>query len=100
MSRYLLSPRAQADIGEIWDYTQARWDTAQAEIYIRTLKAGIENIATNPYLGQACDYIREGYAKYIIGSHIIFYKRQSSPIEIIRILHRRMDYTLHIDRQS
>jgi toxin ParE1/3/4 len=46
MSRFSLSPRAQADqadIEEIWDYTEARWGCDQAEIYIRQIKAAIEN---------------------------------------------------------
>jgi plasmid stabilization system protein ParE len=35
MTRYVISPRAQSDIEDIWDYTVERWNSAQAERYIR-----------------------------------------------------------------
>lgn len=38
VSRYLLSPAAQADLEEIWDYTAQRWDVEEAEAYLRRLQ--------------------------------------------------------------
>lgn len=35
MSRYTLSPRAQADIEEIWGYTVEHWNVDQAEVYLQ-----------------------------------------------------------------
>jgi toxin ParE1/3/4 len=46
--RYVLSPRAQADLEKIWDYTAERWSSAQAERYIRTLQEAIETVAADP----------------------------------------------------
>jgi len=37
MGRYVLSPRAQSDLEEIWNYTERRWGTDQAEAYTRQL---------------------------------------------------------------
>jgi toxin ParE1/3/4 len=42
VSRYLLSPAAQADLGQIWDYTRDRWGVDQAEEYLRELQRAIE----------------------------------------------------------
>ena len=42
MTDFVLSPRAQADLDEIWDYTELRWSTTQAERYIRQLWQGLE----------------------------------------------------------
>ena len=50
MTRYVLSPRAQADIAEIWDYTRERWGIDQAELYFRQIQAGIEAVAAEPRL--------------------------------------------------
>ena len=33
--RFVLKPRAQADLDEIWDYTVDRWGIDQAETYLR-----------------------------------------------------------------
>jgi plasmid stabilization system protein ParE len=35
MSGYVLSPRAQADLEEIWDYSVEIWGTDRAEHYVR-----------------------------------------------------------------
>ncbi len=32
MKRFTLSPRAQADIEEIWNYTVKHWNANQAEV--------------------------------------------------------------------
>ncbi|MDA0739994.1 MAG: type II toxin-antitoxin system RelE/ParE family toxin [Nitrospirae bacterium] len=49
-------------------------------------------LSQTPEKGRTCDEIREGYQKYQIGKHIIFY-RVITPhhIEIVRILHGRME---------
>lgn len=46
---------------------------------------------------RACDDIRDGYRKYHIGRHLIFYREADEGIVIIRILHDRMDVEAHFD---
>jgi plasmid stabilization system protein ParE len=43
-------------------------------------------------------YIRKGYRVYHVGRHLIFYRQKSPGIEIIRILHDRMDVETHLKR--
>jgi toxin ParE1/3/4 len=94
--RYVLSPRAQADLEEIWDYTAERWSSAQAERYIRTLQEAIETVADDPLRARPCDHIRTGYRRYSVGSHVIFLRPAASGIDIVRILHQRMDFERHL----
>ncbi len=96
MTGYVLSPRAQGDLDEIWDYTEQRWSAAQAERYIRQLQQGIEFVAADPRRGQACDDVRTGYCKYGDGSHVVFYRLTSNGIDVIRILHGSMDFDQHL----
>lgn len=96
MSRYRLTPRAQSDIEEIWDYTASRWDAEQAETYIRQIKAAIEVVAADPRRGRACDEVRAGYRKYPAGSHVLFYRTTPNGVNIVRILHQRMDFERHL----
>lgn len=95
--RYLLAPAAQADLEQIWDYTQDRWGVDQAEDYLRELQRAINRIATNPRIGRACDEIRPGYRKLAAGSHTLFYRVTAEDvIDVVRILHRRMDVDRHL----
>jgi toxin ParE1/3/4 len=96
MTSYLLSPRAVADVEEIWDYTERRWDADQAERYNRVLEHGIEQIARDPRRGRRCDQIRPGYRKFSVGSHVIFYRVLEEDVEIVRILHQGMDFERHL----
>ena len=94
--RFVFKPRAHADLDEIWDYTADRWGLEQAETYIRRLWKDIQTVADKPSLGQECAEVRPGYRKYPSGSHVLFYRPTTDGIDIVRILHERMDYERHI----
>jgi toxin ParE1/3/4 len=90
--RFVLSPRAEADLEEIWDYTAERWGLDQAETYARQLWADITTVAARPLIGRPCPDVRVGYYKYPSGSHILFYRLIPNGIDVVRILHERMDH--------
>jgi toxin ParE1/3/4 len=94
--RFVLSPRAEFDLDEIWDYTADRWGLDQAERYTRALWQRIEAIAAKPAMGQDCSDIRAGYWKIPSGSHVLFYRLTADGIDVVRILHERMDFERHI----
>jgi toxin ParE1/3/4 len=71
VSRYLLSPAAQIDLEQIWDYSCHRWGVEQADEYLRELQRAIERAGANPRIGRACDEIRPGYRKLAAGSHTL-----------------------------
>ena len=96
MSRYRLTPAAQRDLSSIWDFTHERWGDRQAETYVTELRAAIERVADDPGRGRPCDEIREGYRRYSIGSHLLFYVESAEGVDVIRILHQRMDPTRHL----
>lgn len=98
MSRqYLLSPAAQADLEQIWDYTYDRWGVDQAEAYLRELQHAIDRAAANPRIGRTCDEIRPGYRKLAAGSHTLFYRMAAEDvIDVVRVLHQRMDVDRHL----
>jgi len=96
MTGFVLSPRAQSDIDGIWDYTAERWSTAQAERYIHALHEAIKTIAADPQRGRSCERIRAGYRKYPVGSHVLFYRASADGIDVVRVLHQRMDFERHL----
>ncbi|MDV8002781.1 type II toxin-antitoxin system RelE/ParE family toxin [Rhodococcus sp. IEGM 1408] len=96
MTRYRLTPAAQRDLSSIWDLTEERWDARQAETYINEIRAAVERIAEDPRRGRQCDEIRKGYRRYGIGSHLLFYVESTVGVDVVRILHQRMDPARHL----
>ena len=96
MSRFVLSPRAQTDLNDIWDYTAQRWGIDQAERYLRRIAEAVDLIAETPERGRNCGHVREGYRKYPVGSHVLFYREMSAGIDVVRILHQQMDFDRHL----
>jgi toxin ParE1/3/4 len=94
--RFVLSPRAETDLDEIWDYTADRWGLDQAETYTRDIWQRIQAVAERPAIGQNCSDIRAGYYKISCGSHFLFYRLIAEGIDVVRILHERMDYDSHL----
>lgn len=92
MAEYHLTNKAVDDLNEIWDYTAEEWSEEQADRYYTMLLSTCQNIADNPELGKIYDEIATDLFGVKVNRHIIFYRKTKSvPIEIIRILHGRMD---------
>ena len=98
MNRYVLSPAARADLEQIWDYSAEWWDDDQAGEYLREVQRAIERVVPNPRIGRSCDEVRPGYRKHAVGSHTLYYRIVSAEvIDVVRILHERMDADQHLD---
>ena len=92
MATFSLTRKAKADLRSIAAYTQKRWNAEQRRIYMLQLDSAFHTLASKPEIGMQCDSIKIGYRKYRVTSHIIFYRnKSSSEIEIVRVLHKRMD---------
>lgn len=95
---YKISTEAANDLETIWFYTLKKWSKEQADRYYQLLMDEIENLAKNPTLGKDYSEVRKGYFGSRVKSHFIFYKinKQKRNIEIIRILHQRMNIKLRL----
>jgi toxin ParE1/3/4 len=91
--KYKISNEAAQDIEDIWFYTQKKWSTDQADRYFNLIINEIEYLSEYPESGSNFSYTRKGYFKSRIKSHLIFYRSSNDieVIEIIRILHNKMD---------
>ncbi|MBJ6725269.1 type II toxin-antitoxin system RelE/ParE family toxin [Geomesophilobacter sediminis] len=92
MALFTLTERAKEDLKEIGRYTEAKWGRSQRNKYLGSRHHVFQQLAADPLKGKDCSDIRFGYRKANAGSHVIFY-RTSAPdtIEVVRILHARMD---------
>jgi toxin ParE1/3/4 len=96
--KYTISEKANEDINNIWLYTFENWSQEQADRYYNLIMEEIEFVAQNFESGKSMEHIRVGYRAAKVKSHIIFYRKsQKNVVEIIRILHQRMDIENHLN---
>lgn len=96
MSQVVLSPKAKSDLSEIWDYTLSEWGIDQAEKYVRDLWEAMQQQACDSSTSIDISDVRNGYRKAFSGSHVIFFKLTGDGIDVVRILHQRMDFERHL----
>jgi toxin ParE1/3/4 len=92
MGTFQLTNRAKLDLKSIAAYTQRKWGKEQRRIYLRRFDDAFRLLSKTPDIGITCDYIKTGYRKFLVTSHVIFYRLLSeNQIEIVRVLHKRID---------
>ena len=85
--------QADADLLSIYIYTYNTWNEAQAIEYTDGLKVAVNKLAKNPDRLGTVDRstVRPGYRSYRYQSHLVFYRVSGQFVEVVRILHKRMD---------
>ena len=96
MAGFVLSGDAETDMLEIGRYTEKQWDAAQRRKYLEALDNRFSVLAESPDLGRLRNELGTGYRSFREGRHVIFYKRSSTGIIVIRVLHMSMDPGRHI----
>ncbi|MFT4092782.1 MAG: type II toxin-antitoxin system RelE/ParE family toxin [Niabella sp.] len=92
MAKVILRQEAIDDLNDIWIYTFDKWSEKQADKYYAALEFACTQIGKNPDLGKEYDEISKNLLGLRTGKHIIFYQVTSKDrIEVVRILHERMD---------
>ncbi len=91
MHKYRLTPSAKSDLIETWHYAVKTWGEKQAEKYLQEVEAKLDKLAANPKLGLQRPEIHPEYYSFPVGKHIIFYLQSDNHINVIGILHGKMD---------
>ncbi|OAI23100.1 type II toxin-antitoxin system RelE/ParE family toxin [Methylomonas koyamae] len=87
---------AREDLKAIGRYTQKKWGRGQRNQYLAALVRSFYLLASDPQLGRRCDDVRLGYRRYEVGKHVVFFRLAEGFLEVVRILHSRMDMKRHI----
>ena len=93
MAKYHITRKAVEDLSAIWEYTSSTWSESQADFYYNKLVKAFQSIAAR-HTSTDREYteIKSGLFGRRCEKHIIFYKLDiNSDIEILRILHEKMD---------
>lgn len=92
------TPRAKADLADIWDYTSGRWGTAQADRYVRDIDTTAHAVASGATPTRDLSEARPGYRRAVSGSHFLIVRNgDDGALIVVRVLHRRMAIDRHLD---
>jgi toxin ParE1/3/4 len=114
MARFRLARPAQIDLANILPTSAERWGTERRERYAAVLAAAMRQVADQPEgpLTKKRPELRSGirsfHVRYTRSSaenatvrrpvHVLYYRvAEEGAIEIIRVLHERMEPTRHLD---
>lgn len=98
MAKIIFRQEAIDDLNDIWAYIFEEWSENQADKYYATLKFTCLQISEDPKLGKEYDGINRHLLGLRSGKHIIFYRViTEDEIEVVRILHERMDFKNRIN---
>ena len=89
---YLLTPAAQTDLNDIWDYTARTWSPEQASLYVRNLKQTLQMIVSQPKLARERNEISPPVRIHPYASHLIIYRIEDNQVLVIRIVNARQSW--------
>jgi toxin ParE1/3/4 len=99
MKAYVLSLEAEADVIDIFDYSEHEFGFEQAVQYLTDMEKTLENLLDNPFSGRERKDIRADLFSIPYVSHVIFYRVLSDEIRVVRILHASRDQIKYLDFQ-
>ena len=99
MTAFTVSNKAKADLRDIGRYTQRQWGIDQRTKYLSALDSCFHEIAAKHIEGIECSYMRPDYRSWPVGKHVVFFRwLNDGLVEIVRVLHQRMEPTRHLNR--
>ena len=96
-SELIYSQRAERDLAAIGRDSDQRWGRQQTRRYLRDIRDAARNLLDLPNKGRDWSQLIDGMRSSPSGSHMIFFVPHETHIEVVRILHQRMDGGLAFD---
>ncbi len=87
------------DLTSIWQYSAKTWSENQADLYYEQLKISCQELLRNPWKGRKYSIVESDLMGFKVNKHIVFYivLESQKEIEIVRILHEKMDLRNHLN---
>lgn len=97
-NRFNLTKKAVEDLSGIWEYTIQAWSETQADKYYYMLLGVCQDLADGTTAARQYPEIHPDLFGVRAGQHLIFFRHfRKDTIEIVRILHSRMDLRNRIE---
>lgn len=94
--KLILSPAAVQDLQSIADYTFRTWGTQQETQYLKGLWAKLDQMLDLPENHKPRLDLAIVCCSERCGKHVIFFRVLGETLQVIRILHGAMDFSIHI----
>jgi len=91
MTRLRLSHETREDLREIWIYSAKRWGPQQANRYLDAIRATITGLADGTTVSRSAADVLPGCRRVTTGRHVVYFREDADAVEVIRVLHQRMD---------
>jgi len=87
-----LTPRAEADLEDIWRYSAAEWSPDQADRYIDGLVAVFDLLCAMPRIARERPEFVPPVRIHPTGPHLVIYRVAEGHLDILRVLGARQDW--------
>jgi plasmid stabilization system protein ParE len=88
---FVLTPRAEQDIGDIWDYIAVDSNDA-ADRVLTALEKAILRLAKTPGIGHLREDLADRRHRFLlVYSYLNVYRFETKPLQIIRVIHAARD---------
>lgn len=91
MKSFVLTPSAEQDVSDIWDYI-ADDNIEAANRVLDVLESTMLKLAKNPGIGHWREELTNKRQRFfLVYSYLIVYRHATKPLQVIRVLHAARD---------
>ena len=91
MKGYSVSPRAKADLDEIWTYLATKASFAIADRVLSSIREVFERVSRQPEIGSRVGDRSPGLRFVMAGNYVVLYEIEKHKPRIRRVLHGARD---------
>mgnify|MGYP002783929780 CR=1 FL=1 len=95
--KYRITEAAYNDLSDIYLYTFQNWSENQASKYFESIIEEIQLFSENPEKAKPMPKVGADFFYFRVLSHYVFFKKNRETIEVVRILHKMMDFSQHLE---
>lgn len=90
MATILVTPLAQEDLGDIWDYASES-SVERADRLLDLIYEKCQRLAEYPEMGRARHELLVNLRSFTVKNYVIFYQPRADGIEVLRVLYGARD---------
>lgn len=94
--KLLLSPAAEQDLSDIWDYSAETWSTDQADEYLRGLEALLGLLSERPNIARERQEFDPPVRVHQYRSHLVIFEASDDRLHLIRVMHARQHWQAYL----
>lgn len=92
MSAYKFAPEARLDLEEILEYIEREDGVGRACGFEADIMRAVARLAEHPWMGHVRpELTTRSFLFWSVHSHLVIYRPDSKPLEIVRIMHGKRD---------